>query len=87
MFSLRRISLIDRIIPAYAGSTESSGLELRSTAGSSPHTRGALARKLLHEADHGIIPAYAGSTGEQLVSLTLRDGSSPHTRGAHIFGL
>ena len=51
-------------------------------AGSSPHTRGAHQRGVLHEPAEGIIPAYAGSTRQSRISIVSLLGSSPHTRGA-----
>ena len=51
--------------------------------GSSPHTRGALARLRRVLEIQGIIPAYAGSTQMTAHNSGAAAGSSPHTRGAH----
>ena len=51
--------------------------------GSSPHTRGAPARRGGTVCRRRIIPAYAGSTAGRSSSRTGSSGSSPHTRGAH----
>ena len=51
------------IIPAYAGSTGWPAHHIKSSMGSSPHTRGALERAGGPPAQERIIPAYAGSTG------------------------
>ena len=71
-----------RIIPAYAGSTESEGLADELLAGSSPHTRGALDLDGFSPCGGGIIPAYAGSTF--VVSyLGTRTADHPRIRGEH----
>ena len=55
----------------------------RSTAGSSPHTRGALLPSTSHHRDRGIIPAYAGSTASDTQGTRLfRD--HPRIRGEHL---
>ena len=51
-----------RIIPAYAGSTNSCPCGPSLRFGSSPHTRGALVAEDDSSLPGGIIPAYAGST-------------------------
>ena len=51
-------------------------------AGSSPHTRGALAAHLLHCRETGIIPAYAGSTTCRSSPLEM-PGDHPRIRGEH----
>ena len=51
-------------------------------AGSSPHTRGALAADLLHCAQAGIIPAYAGST-LYFDKPQTRNWDHPRIRGEH----
>ena len=53
---------VDRIIPAYAGSTKHSSNPAWISSGSSPHTRGAQGPGRKDDAMSGIIPAYAGST-------------------------
>ena len=111
-----------RIIPAYAGSTQSprttrvragdhprirgehphSPATTSNTEGSSPHTRGAPRKMMMSGSTTRIIPAYAGSTTSLLTEVVLAAdhprirgehgnclvrgcacrGSSPHTRGA-----
>jgi len=71
-----------RIIPAYAGSTEGSAAG-RSGRRDHPRIRGEH-RHADPRRDTGvrIIPAYAGSTREGLRLRVSVGGSSPHTRGA-----
>ena len=70
------------IIPAYAGSTTTSGGKPKSGSGSSPHTRGALDCRPEGRVLMGIIPAYAGSTFFSRVRIVnLRD--HPRIRGEH----
>ena len=72
----------DGIIPAYAGSTSSSADSSATSAGSSPHTRGAPRLFARDCRQPRIIPAYAGSTLVLPRSRFQSWGSSPHTRGA-----
>ena len=74
---------IDRIIPAYAGSTVRRRRPLKSPCGSSPHTRGAQINKkygLDISVDH---PRIRGEHILAMGSFSHSTGSSPHTRGAH----
>ena len=57
-------------------------LELADAAGSSPHTRGALADGQARRVQAGIIPAYAGST-PTLRPRGGRRGDHPRIRGEH----
>ena len=54
-----------------------------SSPGSSPHTRGALARRPLVLEAGGIIPAYAGSTVNLLIVSDLPP-DHPRIRGEHV---
>ena len=78
----RRPRQSDGIIPAYAGSTKNYFSLKPISAGSSPHTRGALRCLGPVQRSQRIIPAYAGSTLAGLSCTMPREGSSPHTRGA-----
>ena len=70
------------IIPAYAGSTESSTSRSRPSPGSSPHTRGARFSRYIFNYRPRIIPAYAGSTC-RLPGLTRSARDHPRIRGEH----
>ena len=73
----------ERIIPAYAGSTELASSVCAFRAGSSPHTRGALLGLVDLGRELGIIPAYAGSTAA-LASQAHSIADHPRIRGEHI---
>ena len=74
---------LDRIIPAYAGSTAAHGFASRGRRGSSPHTRGALSAHTESRSTSRIIPAYAGSTGTSATPTgTMPD--HPRIRGEHV---
>ena len=73
---------VEGIIPAYAGSTKNYFSLKPISAGSSPHTRGALRCLGPVQRSQRIIPAYAGSTQPCISSDATWRGSSPHTRGA-----
>ena len=68
--------------PRIRGEHRSASAEEWSTAGSSPHTRGAPPASGPGPAAVRIIPAYAGSTPCRACRGCVRRGSSPHTRGA-----
>ena len=73
-----------RIIPAYAGSTDSSCSFRLRCLGSSPHTRGALpviCTSGLFDEDHPRIRGEHSMCGPRPVGSR---GSSPHTRGARL---
>jgi len=57
-------------------------IDMDSTVGSSPHTRGALSLRHFHLFSFGIIPAYAGSTVVPLPGATLA-WDHPRIRGEH----
>ena len=71
-----------RIIPAYAGSTNSCPCGPSLRFGSSPHTRGALVAEDDSSLPGGIIPAYAGSTGLWPLGAGRRR-DHPRIRGEH----
>ena len=75
------LTLEDRIIPAYAGSTFRRNCGSGRTPGSSPHTRGAQRTRgfLPRSADH---PRIRGEHALMAVMAVTGSGSSPHTRGA-----
>ena len=60
-------------------------IDMDSTVGSSPHTRGALSLRHFHLFSFGIIPAYAGSTVVPLPGATLA-WDHPRIRGEHLRG-
>ena len=74
---------IDRIIPAYAGSTGEFVDCERFSAGSSPHTRGALYGAGGRRTGTRIIPAYAGSTRIRR-NRARRISDHPRIRGEHV---
>ena len=81
-YLLPRIGLLGGIIPAYAGSTESTEHHVDSGV-DHPRIRGEHGEETADEGgEGGIIPAYAGSTQFGRSDLRGRGGSSPHTRGA-----
>ena len=97
------MSLLCRIIPAYAGSTappstkspscrdhprirgehKASARYAPSSAGSSPHTRGARSAPWRTLTSTGIIPAYAGSTRESPATAK-KNADHPRIRGEHL---
>ena len=72
----------ERIIPAYAGSTQDCSKRQGDGRGSSPHTRGAPMHGLGDGLTGRIIPAYAGSTPHAAASAT-RLQDHPRIRGEH----
>ena len=79
---IRSDDILQRIIPAYAGSTPAGVIVSFADCGSSPHTRGA--RPTISGTTPGvrIIPAYAGSTAHA-VAAVLRRRDHPRIRGEH----
>ena len=71
--------------PRIRGEHPSSEFETYHDGGSSPHTRGALAKDPVTAITARIIPAYAGSTAAHGFAARGRRGSSPHTRGARAY--
>ena len=68
--------------PRIRGEHPLTRLGLRKTGGSSPHTRGTLARGDVGVAHSGIIPAYAGNTSSASRGIG-HTGDHPRIRGEH----
>ena len=82
LFLARLGWILERIIPAYAGSTSRRAVRGRRCPGSSPHTRGAPPHPSGVFSMSRIIPAYAGSTsGVRRRELWRQD--HPRIRGEH----
>ena len=75
-------SRVQRIIPAYAGSTKIDPTAPISLSGSSPHTRGAQFSFQSRGAFPRIIPAYAGST-KTAPTTPKSTKDHPRIRGEH----